>query len=103
MHEQSKKPLYLGAYDNVWREALFAKLAAKHPDLLQVKQIVALYEKMHSIIGKGHLFTFFISDLPDDLRKSNAGVELFGLLMVLIFMDDVAIPLSSARETLDAR
>ena len=133
VNEPTEQPLFLlftdfdGAYDSVWREALFAKLAANHPDLLQVKQIVALYEKMQSVLkeggytseliesllgvpqggpNSGHLFTAFISDLPHELRASDAGIELFGLLILcLMFMDDVVIPLRSAESvqtTLDA-
>ena len=92
-----------GAYDNVWREALFAKLAARHPNFLQVQQIAALYDKMQSFIkdndylselidsllglaqgspNSGHLFTFFMSDLPDELKGVEAGVECFDLIIL---------------------
>lgn len=113
-----------GAYDNVWREALFAKLAKMHPNILDVRLITALYDKMESIIkdknyesslieslvglaqggpNSGHLFTTFMSDLPEDLRRAGAGAELFGLIILcLMFMDDITIPLSSAAAVTNA-
>ena len=45
-------PLYLlcsdvdGAYDNVWRDALWAKLASRHGNVYDVKLLMTIYRKM---------------------------------------------------------
>ena len=51
-------PLYLSftdvdAYDNVWREALFAKLLASHPEIQDIKVLQKLYGQMHAYIQQG--------------------------------------------------
>ena len=52
------------------------------------------------------LFTTFLADLPVHLKRSAAGIKLFGLLILcLMFMDDITILLQSAAavvSTLDA-
>ena len=113
-------PLYLlcsdvdGAYDNVWRDALWAKLAARHGNVYDVKLLMTLYRKMLSRIqdgdylsevidasiglpqggpNSGKLFSIFLSDLPDDLKKlsPDAGIEIFGIIIsCILFMDDGA-------------
>ena len=55
----SSEPLFvvftdaIGAYDHVWSEALFAKLATQHPDLADVKVAAELYTTMESYIIQG--------------------------------------------------
>ena len=44
--------------------------------------------------NRGKLFSIFLSDLPEELKKlsPNAGVEIFGIIVsCILFMDDVAI------------
>ena len=93
---------------------MFAKMAVRYPTLIDVKMAAELYMTMESYIvhngafsevisatlgvpqegvRSGELFCFFMSDLPDALRKSHASVELFDCLITcLMFMDDYAIP-----------
>ena len=96
-------PLYLlvadakEAYDNVWRDALWAKLAEAHKCTEEVRSARALYEHMDAQIVEedflsdtvklgqgfpqggprsGKLFAFFNSDLPEDLRSAGAGISV---------------------------
>ena len=90
-----------GAYDNVWRDALWAKLAAKHGNVYHVKMLSVMYRKMQSRIrmgdytseiieamlglaqggsNSGKLFAAFLSDLPDDLLKQiSEPMDIFGV------------------------
>ena len=115
-----------GAYDNVWRDALWAKLASKHDNAYDVKLLKTLYRRMLSRIqdgdylseiidatiglpqggpNSGKLFSIFLSDLPDELKKSNSdiGIEIFGIFIIcIIFMDDIIIP-AFTTFTMDGR
>ena len=127
MEAHKNNPLYLiftdvdGAYDYVWREALFAKLLAAHPEIQDIKVIQNLYSKMRAHIQHGGykseaiisllgvaqgdplsaaLYSFFTSDLPDAISKSAAGVTMFGLLITcMIYMDDI-VPVHTPQEVL---
>lgn len=118
-----KAPLYIlfadvkKAYDKLWREALWAKLLAAHPSLIDVKRIKALYkhfvakiaepsfvsEVIHFFLGvpqggprSGDLFCFFTSDLVSDLKSAGLGAEVFETFLVcLVYMDDWMLPLCS--------
>ena len=119
-----------GAYDNVWREALWAKIRSKLTTdrargcSIKVHHLKALYNKMRSYVrglrslseridcfkgvgqgspNSGNLFCVFMSDLPDDLKKLIDPAELYGVLVsCLIFMDDIAIPLTTPDEVRQA-
>lgn len=102
------------AYDNTWREGLWAMCANAHSSVLDVKRIRALYESyaaqimepefrskvIRDIIGlpqggprSGDLFCFFTSELPDEIKTAGAGCDLFGVFLIcLIFLDDFLIP-----------
>ena len=79
----------VSAYDRVWKQALYAKLARQHHSLAEVKQLAMLYEWMESVIKNGNeisdvissiigiaqggaksaeLFCAFMADLPEDIR-----------------------------------
>jgi len=115
------------AYDNVWREALWAKLRAKHPHLKDVKNVRALYNKFACMIKEGNytsqliemktgvpqggprsgdLFCFFMSDLSPAMASAGAGMIVYEYLVVcIIFLDDFVLPLDSpehVRSTLTA-
>ena len=81
-----------GAYDNVWRDALWAKLAAKHDNIYHVKVLSVMYRRMQSQIqmgdytseiieaslglaqggsNSGKLFAAFLSDLPTIWQRKN--------------------------------
>ena len=113
-------PVYLvftdavGAYDKVWREALFAKLAVQHPHLIDVRMAAELYSRMESfIVHKGHTsqvitstvgipqggtrsaenFCCFMADLPEFLRGSHASIEVCRTIFtVMMYMDDYVVP-----------
>ena len=115
-----------GAYDNVWRDALWAKLASKHKNIYDVKLLRTLYRRMISRIqdgdylsevidasiglpqggpNSGKLFSIFLSDLPDELKKASLeiGSEIFGIFIIcIIFMDDVIIPAFTPEALLEA-
>ena len=108
------------AFDTVWREALWVKLASAHGNEGDVALLMALYDKLRSAIrhedalsawleflkgiGQGSpnstaLWNFLISDLPRLLRQQGIGLKLFGLLIsCLLFLDDFCVPLSSAAQ-----
>ena len=123
-------PLYaivadvLGAYDNIWREATWAKLLDAHKVVIEVKRVAVLYEKFLSIIREadfeteviaaflgipqggprsGDIFCFSTSDLPDELRAEGLGTSLFGVFICMtIFLDDHLIPLRHPSQVLRA-
>ena len=108
-----------GAFDNIWREALWAKLLDAHQVLDDVKRIATLYEGfcamirepdfeteiMEWILGlpqggprSGDGFTFFTSDLPEEFLAEDIGTTLFGIFIcVAIFLDDHMIPCRCPR------
>ena len=84
------------AYDNVWRDALWAKLATAHDNSTEVNRARALYLHMDAQIVEndfasdtvelkqgipqggprsGKLFAFNNSDLPPALREAGANVR----------------------------
>ena len=109
-----------GAYDNLWREAAWAKLLDSHPNSLNVKRVAALYkhfickipELNSSLIESrtgipqggprsGDIFCFFTSDLPDELRSLDAGILILALYITcLVYMDDWVIFAKSDTVTL---
>ena len=111
----------VSAYDRVWKQALYAKLARQHHSLAEVKQLAMLYEWMESVIKNGNeisdvissiigiaqggaksaeLFCAFMADLPEDIRASCPACDFGGLVITcLMYMDDYAIP-SFSEESL---
>ena len=128
--ERGPKPLYAiiadvkGAYDNVWREALWAKLLDAHKIKADVKRVVALYEDfltvirepdfetevMTSVLGvpqgaprSGDLYCFFTADLPEELSLGGCGLTLFGIFIcVAILLDDHMIPVDDEAKVTEA-
>ena len=122
-HRDRKLPLYVvivdakEAYDNVWRDALWAKVAVAHGCLEDVRRARALYEHMDAQIVEegfesttvylpqgvpqggprsGKLFGLFNSDLPEELRKVGAGTRIGEVdLTCITFLDDSMIPSAS--------
>ena len=125
-------PLYFvfadvkAAYDSTWRNGVNHKLKRKHPSVQDVKQVRELYrtlkkkiklgadmsEPFEQHVGvsqgsptAGDLFTFYISDLPEELGKAGSGITLLGLLLwCIIFLDDIAIisiSVPQVQKTLD--
>jgi len=115
------------AFDNTWKEALWAKLKAKHPCIKDVQNIKAVYARfackvkeggyLSSLIEQmsgvpqggprsGDMFCFFTSDLSPDLEAAGAGLLVYDYLVVcIIFMDDFVAPCRSpveVRSTLKA-
>ena len=119
--EDSKgKPLLLaitdvkGAFPNLWREALWAKLADAHDNVCEVKQLKALFSSLGTIIlepgftskevkhkigihqgapRSGDIFGFFNSDIPAELKQMGAGVSVRGVQTTcLSFLDDACTP-----------
>lgn len=119
--EDSKgKPLLLaitdvkGAYPNLWREALWAKLADAHDNVCEVKQLRALNSSMSTQIlepgftsrevkhkvgipqgapRSGDMFGFFNSDIPAELQQLGAGVAVRGVHTSCVsFLDDTCTP-----------
>ena len=116
-------PLYLlvadakEAYDNVWRDALWAKLAEAHKCTEEVRSARALYEHMDAQIVEedflsdtvklgqgfpqggprsGKLFAFFNSDLPEDLRSAGAGISVGDVdITCATYLDDSMVPTHS--------
>ena len=100
-----------GAYDNLWKEATWAKLLDSHPDPLDVKRAAALYKHfvckipelnnglIDSLTGvpqggprSGDIFCFFTSDLPEELRSLDAGIVVLTFYIAcLVYMDDWVI------------
>ena len=91
-----------GAYENVWREALWAKLLDAHKIAADVKRVEAMYREfltlirepgfessvMEAVLGlpqgrprSGDLFCFFTSDIPEELKSGGCGAELFGVFL----------------------
>ena len=117
---KTRRPLYIliadakEAYDMVWREALWAKLAKAHPRVEEVKRARAMYEHMDAQIveegfassivsqaqgipqggpGSGKLFAFSNSDLPEQLKREGVGTEIGRTEMTCaIYLDDSMIP-----------
>jgi hypothetical protein len=113
-------PLYLlvadakEAYDNVWRDALWAKLAEAHNCTEEVRSVRALYEHMDAQIVEedfqsdivklgqgipqggprsGKLFAFFNSDLPEELRSVGAGTSVGDVdITCATYLDDSLVP-----------
>ena len=56
LETRGREPLYiviadvLAAYDNVWRQALWAKMLDAHKIVMDVKRVAAMYEKFLSFI-----------------------------------------------------
>ena len=115
------------AYDNVWRDALWAKLSVIHKDTDDIKSARALYEHMDAQIVEdgfksdtielrqgvpqggprsGKLFAVFNSDVPSMLRNVGAGTAIGEVdITCAIFMDDSMIPahsIETMREVLRA-
>ena len=113
------------AFDNVWRDALWAKAAAAHKCTEEIRSARALYEHMEAQIVEdnfesaivqlgqgvpqggprsGKLFALYNSDLPDALRGAGAGAKIGEVnLTCAIFLDDSMIPtttVAATRETL---
>ena len=119
-HKVRMLPLYVvivdakEAYDNVWRDALWAKASTIHGCLEDVRRAMALYEHMDAQIVEdgfestivqlpqgvpqggprsGKLFGLFNSDLPEALRKAGAGTQIGEVdLTCATFLDDSMIP-----------
>ena len=118
--KQAKTPLYIliadakEAYDLVWRDGLWAKMANTHPNLEDVRRARAMYEHMDAQIVEedfesepvalgqgvpqggprsGKLYALFNSDLPEELRAAGAGVKIGEQdLTCAIYLDDSMIP-----------
>jgi hypothetical protein len=112
------------AFDRTWREALFHKLLDMGHDRRAVAELAALYRTLRTRVkvdgtlsewieaalglGQGspnstHLFGAFLADLPDLLRSKNLGLRAFGLFIAcLIFLDDLAVPLTSPAQVVHA-
>jgi hypothetical protein len=112
------------AYDNLWKEAVWAKLADAHPALIDSKRVAALYEHFRSYIDEpdfrsqvvesvigvpqggprsGDVFCFFTSDLPEELKTNGVGVEVLTLFLVcLVYLDDWTLPITSEQGVIRA-
>ena len=56
--------------------------------------------------NSGKLFSIFLSDLPDELKKANSdiGIEIFGIFIIcIIFMDDIIIPAFTSETLLEVK
>lgn len=119
-HRRTGNPLYLliadvkEAYDNVWRDALWAKALKAGAGAVEVRQARALYENMAAKIVEdgyeseivefaqgipqggprsGKLFALYNSDLPDALRKVGAGTVVGEVeITCATFLDDSVVP-----------
>ena len=109
------------AYDNVWRDALWAKAASAHVCTEEIRSARALYEHMDAQIVEdgyesaivplnqgipqggprsGKLYGLYNSDLPDELRAVGAGTTIGEVdLTCAIFLDDSMIPALSVEVT----
>ena len=107
------------AYDNVWRDALWAEAASVHECTEEIRSARALYEHMEARIVEddfesdivqlsqgipqggprsGKLYGLFNSDLPDALRSVGAGTVIGEVdLTCAIFLDDSMIPALSVQ------
>jgi hypothetical protein len=105
------------AYDNVWRDALWAKLAAAHDNSTEVNRARALYLHMDAQIVEngfasetvelkkgipqggprsGKLFAFYNSDLPAALREAGAGTLIGDVeFTCATYLDDTMTPSST--------
>ena len=103
-----------GAYPNLWREALWAKLADAHDNLSEVKQVKALNARIgmkmvepgfasrvvEMKVGipqgaprSGDKFGFFNSDVPSELEQLGAGISVRGAHITCVtFLDDTGTP-----------
>ena len=115
------RPLYVtiadvkGAYDNVWMDALWAKLADDPQiTLVETKRVRALYEHLAARIDEkdfkgpvvplgqgvpqggphsGNLFCYFGSDLPEILKSAGAGTTVGEVAPTCTtYLDDSMIP-----------
>ena len=126
-HRESEIPIYVvvvdakEAYDNVWRDALWAKAASVHECTEEIRSARALYENMEAQIVEddfesiivqlkqgvpqggprsGKLFSLYNSDLPGELRKVGAGTTIGEVdLTCAIFLDDSMIPALTEQVT----
>jgi hypothetical protein len=89
----------MGAYDNVWRNAAWAKMVDAHETksgdpreaVLDAKRIKALYNNMGA--QKVGIHGGFTSDLPEEIRGCGAGVNLGDVeIACLGFLDDYMTP-----------
>jgi hypothetical protein len=109
------------AFDNVWRDALWAKLSVTHKCTDDIRSARALYEHMDAQIVEdnfksdiielcqgvpqggprsGKLFALFNSDVPDMLRNVGAGTAIGEVdITCAIFMDDSMIPAHTVETT----
>jgi hypothetical protein len=105
------------AFDKVWRELIWSKLYKKGVPPHLIRQLAALYRNLRTAvkskkglseyieasrgIGQGSpnstdLFCFLLHDLPQILKSHGIRIDLAGILIsALIFLDDIAIPLSN--------
>ena len=126
-HRDSETPIYVvivdakEAYDNVWRDALWAKAASVHECTEEIRSARALYENMEAQIVEddfespivqlhqgvpqggprsGKLFSLYNSDLPGELRHAGAGTTIGEVdLTCAIFLDDSMIPALTEQVT----
>jgi len=109
------------AYDNVWRDALWAKASAVHKCTDEIRIVRALYEHMEAQIVEdnfesaivqlgqgvpqggprsGKLFALYNSDLPDVLRGAGAGAMVGEVnVTCAIYLDDSMIPTTTVEAT----
>ena len=116
-----------GAYPNLWRDGVWAKLADSHGNISEVKQLMAVFPRISQQIiepgfssnvvdmkagfpqgapRSGDIFGFYNSDIPSELRELGAGVSVRGVQVTCgTFLDDSWIPTREqhiVREVLQA-
>jgi hypothetical protein len=115
LHYRKRKPTYIilvdisQAFDTLWKEGLWLKLLLKGVPLRTVAILAALYKGLSTRIKRHHrgftmdnglpqgsanasfLYTTFINDIPELLRKDDIALHFLTLLVhCLIFLDDIS-------------
>ena len=73
----------VSAYDRVWKQALYAKLARRHHSLAEVKQLAMLDEWMESVIKNGNEVSSIIGIAQGGAKSAELFCAFMADLMTL--------------------